>query len=1036
VQLLFVAAPYEPHRSPEEILMGRRTFLAILALFTVGTAAHAQVGRIVGRVSAETGQPLPGVQVTVVGTSPIRGAISDTAGRFTIADVPVGPHVVRGARLGFAPATQSVTITAGQTVTVTLQMNAAAIQLEGVVTTGYGSLNRREVSGSIATLQGEALQHVVGGNALDAIKGRIPGVDITATSFDPGATQNIRVRGVRSITAGNNPLYVVDGVPITGDLRDIDQSSIETIEVLKDASAAAVYGSRGANGVVMISTKRGDVSGITDFTVSSTYGLSKIRQEVPMMTGQEFANFRRESYRNSNTASYAAACANYTTNPAPCDAVALDPTMRANLAAGVNTNWQDLMLRDGNLQNTQIGIAGGNATTRFRAGFGYLGQNAINIVQDYTSRTGSFNLNHNQGRLSLQMGIQGVQSHRDVGRGSVMWDEALFNPALGRNTDSTGRQVFLPTEDGLLVNPVMAAKAYQRGIDRTNVLGTLTGAFDLTEGLKFNVAFGPQFTTQSDGELIGIYTRQKRGTGAPDATVRRTQNSNYTLSNFLDFDRSYGDHHLQATALYEVANFKTVFDSAAATQLPFDSQLWYNLGTGSTPTLNGVFTRTALKSGMGRVNYTLRDRYTLQLIGRYDGSSVLADGHKFAFFPAASLGWQIGDESFMKRYPALTDLKLRLSYGRVGNSAIGAYQTLGLLSRTWYATGTSYLTAFGPGSIPNPGLKWETTDKFNVGLDYGIFSQRISGTLDLYRENTHDLLLSRALPYTSGYSSVLENVGATQNMGVEVGITTQNLKNYHGIGWSTDLSWSTNKNKIVALSSGLTADVGNLRWVGQPINVYYDYKYVGLWQVADSALARTMCGCKVGSVRVADLNGDGKITADDRTIIGRHYNFPKWQGSMNNRVTFKNFDASVLTTARIGFTINDAFTAAYDGLAGRFNNIETNYWTPENQSGTDPRPSVDGLGNFASARNYKDGSFVRIRDITVGYQLSPRLASRFASKGARVYVRAQDPFIFTSYKGWDPEAGFSVGNPNSSASQIDQGGPAFRSLLVGVDVRF
>jgi len=1015
--------------------MGRRTFLAILALFTpVAMAQTQQGGRISGRVMAGEGLYLPSVQVTVVGTT--RGAVSDSAGRFTITDVPAGSQLVRATRLGYSPMSQTVVVRAGETATVSFQLAATAIQLEGVVTVGYGSQSRREVSGAVSTVRADVLQQVVGGNALDAIKGRIPGVDVTATSFDPGATQNIRIRGTRSITAGNNPLYVVDGVPITGDLRDIDQNSIETIEVLKDASAAAVYGSRGANGVVMITTKRGTVAGITDFTLSSTWGSSRITHEVPMMTGTEFANYRRESYRNSNTASYATACANYATNPTPCDAVALDPTMRANLAAGVNTNWQDLMLRNGNLQNTQIGFSGGSGTTRFRAGFGYLGQNAINIVQDYTSRTGSFNLSHEQGRLSLQLGVQAAQNHRDVGRGSVMWDEALFNPSLGRNADSTGRQIFLPTEDGLLVNPVMAARAYQRGIDRTNVLGTLTGALNLAEGLKFNVAFGPQFTNQSDGELVGIYTRQKRGTGAPDATVRHTQNSNYTLSNFLDFDRTYGEQHIQATALYEVANFKTVFDSAAATQLPFDSQLWYNLGTGSTPTLNGQYSRTALRSGMGRLNYTLADRYTFSATGRYDGSSVLADGHKYAFFPAASFAWQIGDEPFMRHLPSLSDLKLRLSYGRVGNSAIGAYQTLGLLNRTWYASGTGYLTAFNPGAIPNPGLKWETTDKFNVGLDYGVFNQRIAGSLDVYRENTHDLLLSRALPYTSGYSSVLENVGATQNTGVEVGVTTQNVRNFHGLDWTTDVTWSANKNRIVSLSSGLTADVGNLRWVGQPINVNYDYKYIGLWQIADSALARTMCGCKVGSVRVKDVNGDGKLNADDRTFIGRHYNFPKWVGSLNNRVTFKNFDASVLATARVGFTINDAFTAAYDGLGGRFNNIETNYWTPENQTGTDPRPSVDGLGNFASARNYKDGSFVRIRDITMGYTLSPRLADRVAAKSARLYVRAQDPFIFTSYKGWDPEAGFSVGNPNSGASQIDQGGPAFRSFLVGLDLRF
>ena len=1016
--------------------MGRRTLLAILTLFTASAAAQAQeVGRIAGRVMAAEGQNLPNIQVTVVGTT--RGALSDTAGRFTITDVPVGARVVRATRVGYAPTTQAVTVVAGQTVNVTLQLTATAIQLEGIVTTGYGSQSRREVTGAISTIKADVLQQVVGGNPLDALKGRIAGVDITATSFDPGAAQNIRIRGTRSITAGNNPLYVVDGVPITGDMRDIDQNSIESIDVLKDAAAAAVYGSRGANGVVMITTKRGTLAGITDFTLTSTYGVSKIREQVNMMSGEEFANFRRESYRNSNTASYVAACANYMTNPAACDAVALDPTMRANLAAGVNTNWQDLMLRQGNLQNTQLGFSGGNATTRFRAGFGFLGQDAINIVQGYTARSGSFNVSHNQGRLSLQLGIQGTQNHRDVGRGSVMWDEALFNPALGRAVDSAGRPVFLPTEDGLLVNPVMAARAYQRQIDRTNVLGTLTGAFTLAEGLKFNVAFGPQFTNQMDGELIGVYTRQKRGVGAPDALARRSQNNNYTLSNFLDFDRTLrGNHHIQATALYEVANFKTLFDSAAATQLPFDSQLWYNLGTGSTPTLSGNYSRTALKSGMGRVNYTFRDRYTASFTGRYDGSSVLAEGHKFAFFPAASLNWQIGDESFMQSVPAISDLKLRLSYGRVGNSAIGAYQTLGLLNRTWYASGTSYLTAFNPGSIPNPDLRWESTDKFNVGLDFGVFDQRISGSLDVYRENTHDLLLSRALPFTSGYSSVLENVGATRNTGVELGLSMQTVRDYRGFGWTTDLTWSANRNKIVALASGMTADVGNLRWVGEPINVYYDYKYIGLWQMADSALARTSCGCKVGSVRVEDRDGNGVINADDRMIIDRHYNFPKWQGSMNNRMTFKNLDVSVLTTARIGFTINDAFTAAYSNLAGRFNNISANYWTPENQSGTEPRPSVDGLGNFASSRNYKDGSFVRIRDITLGYTLSPTLANRFNSKGARLYVRAQDPFIFTSYKGWDPEAGFSVGNPNSGASQVDQGGPAFRSVLFGIDVRF
>jgi TonB-linked SusC/RagA family outer membrane protein len=1022
--------------------MGRRAMLLVLApraaVAAVAATAQAQTtGRVTGTVSVG-GRGLPNATVVVLGTNPVVGTTTDASGRYTLGGVPTGARQVQARLIGYAPVTLPVTVPAGQSATLDFGLTAQAVQLQGIVTVGYGTQSRREVTGAVSSLKSEDIHQVVSANALDAIKGRIPGVDITSASFEPGAKANIRIRGTRSISASNDPLYVVDGVPITGDLRDIDQNSIDRIEVLKDASAAAVYGSRGANGVIMITTKKGDVRGKTEFTLNSTYGASKVTREVPMMDAQQFANFRRESYRNGSVAAAAQACANYMVDPTACDQFALDPTMRANLAAGVNTDWQQQLLRTGSLGNTQVGFSGGNAETRFRSGFGYLNQTGIGITQAYNARTFSFNVDHTHKRLNLQLGVQAAKNHRDAGLGAIMWDEALFNPPLGRVRDSTGAYVFLPTEDGLLVNPVMNAQSYTHQIDRTNLLGTLTGSYELVKGLRFHTNFGPQYTNQTDGALQGIYTRAKRGQGAPDATDRETQNTNYTLSNFLDFDRTYGGdkHHIQATALYEIASFKTVYDSAAALALPFDSQLWYNLGTGSTPTLSGSYSRTALQSWMGRVNYTLLDRYTFSATGRYDGSSVLAEGHKFAFFPAASLGWQIGDEPFMRHVPGLSDMKLRLSYGRVGNSAIGAYQTLGLLNRTWYTSGGNYLVGFQPGAIPNPDLRWETTDKYNLGLDFGFLQQRVAGSIDAYRENTHDLLLPRALPYTSGYTSILQNVGATQNTGLEFALSTQNLQDWHKLNWSTDFNISVNRNRIVSLQSGLTADVGSLRWVGSPINVYYDYKYVGLWQMADSALARTSCGCTPGSIRVADLNGDGKITADDREIIGRHYNNPRWQGSLNNRFAYGKLDLSVLAAARVGFLINDSFMAAYDGLAGRFNNIATNYWTPENQTGTDPRPSTNGLGTYAGARNYVDGSFVRIRDITLGYALNDALAHRISASRARLYVRAQDPFIFTKYKGWDPEAGFSAGNGNSQSSQPDVGGPAFRTFLAGIDVTF
>src|SRR5205823_2773456 len=414
--------------------------LVLLAGPSVGLAQGG--GRIAGRVtSAEDGRPLPGVTLMVEGLN--RASLSDSTGRYVLPEVPPGLRRVNARRLGLLSGTQQVEVVADQSVTADFVLAASAVQLEAFVTVGYGTQSRRDVTGAISSIKPEDVRQIVATNPLDAIKGRIPGVDITAGSFEPGAADAIRIRGTRSISASNSPLYVVDGVPITGDLRDIDPTSIDRIEVLKDASAAAVYGSRGANGVVMITTKSGTSTGKTEVTFNSTYGLSNVMHEVAMMDALEFANFRRESYRYGGSAAAQAACANYMVNPAPCDQFALDPTMRANLAAGVNTDWQKLMLRTGNLLNNQVGFSGGNQNTRFRAGFGYIGQKGISIVQDYVARSLSLNLSHDYKRLNLQLGVQGVRNFRNAGRGAVMWDEALFNPALGRAYDSTGAPVFL-----------------------------------------------------------------------------------------------------------------------------------------------------------------------------------------------------------------------------------------------------------------------------------------------------------------------------------------------------------------------------------------------------------------------------------------------------------------------------------------------------------------------------------------------------------------------------------------------------------------
>jgi TonB-linked SusC/RagA family outer membrane protein len=1013
--------------------MTRRIILLVLSLLLAAGSARAQgTGQITGTVTSATGQPLAGAVVSIAAAR--RSTVTDPQGRYTLTAVPAGTFTVTVSRLGQSPASRQVSVAAGQTAAASFQLAAAPVALEAVVAVGYGQQRARDVTGAVSSLRGQDIQQVTAANPADAIKGRIPGVDVTINSPEPGAGAKIRIRGARSITATNEPLLVVDGVPIAGDLRDIDQNNIESIDVLKDASAAAVYGSRGANGVILITTKRGH-AGRTVFSYNTSYGTSHVLHPVDLMNGEQFADMRREAGRLAGTYT----CPGETVCAAG-DAVVLDDSMRANLAAGVSTDWQSQIMRTGILRNNQLSAAGGTESTRFRIGVGYLSQDGITMAQGYDAKQASVNLSHDFGRLDLQFTTQGSRTLRNAGLGARLWDEALFNSPLGKVSAPDGTLLFKPTRDELRVNPVLEARNNIRQITRTNVLATLTATLELAKGLSVVSSFGPQYSNENDGVFVGTFTRKLGGTALPEAGVDIDKRTSYTFSNYLQLDRRIAGGRLQGTALYEIAQNRIDYDSAYATQLPYSQQLWYNLGTGSgTPTIKAFLSETALQSGMGRLTYTLRDRYAVTLTGRVDGSSVLAEGHKFQFFPAIGAMWRVAQEPFMRHVGFVNDLKLRASFGRVGNSGISAYQTLGQLSQQWYTFGSSTPNAvgFAPGSIPNPDLRWETTDKYDAGVDFAVLDNRVSGTVDVYRENTRNLLLRRLLPYTSGYQNVLQNVGATTNRGVELGLNTVNLDGWHGLTWETSFNVSANRNRIVALAQNALFDVGNGWWVNAPINVNYDYKFQGIWQTADSAAARQMCGCKPGEIRVADTNGDGVINSDDRVFIGNNYNFPRWQGSLNNRFTFGPLDLSVLATARIGYMVNDGFIQAYTSLDGRFNSRNVNYWTPTNPSNEYPRPNPAGRGPFASSLYWRNGSHVRVRDITLGYRLPEGLLRRFGGQTSRLYVKAQDPFLFThGFVGWDPENGFNIGDGNSTNSQLDVGGPSYRTFTFGADLTF
>jgi TonB-linked SusC/RagA family outer membrane protein len=440
---------------------------------------------------------------------------------------------------------------------------------------------------------------------------------------------------------------------------------------------------------------------------------------------------------------------------------------------------------------------------------------------------------------------------------------------------------------------------------------------------------------------------------------------------------------------------------------------------------------------MGRVNYTLLDRYTFSVTERADGSSRLAPGHKWAYFPSYGLSWQLGDEPFMRNVPFISSLKLRGSYGTTGNTAIAPYSTEGTLSARIYTFGSTRVRGYKPGSIPNPDLGWEKTDQTDFGLEYGLFNNRVNGSIDTYKMNTHDLLLTRLLPATSGYTSTLQNIGATKNTGVEVGLSTLNLENWHGVSWQMDVNWSTNKNEIVSLASGAQSDVNNVWFVGHPINlcvtggtctdpnrrVFYDWKYIGVWQYADTVQMKAFNAkgntFKVGDPRVADVNGDGKIDANDRTFVGDSY--PGWTGSLSNRITWKGWDLSALVTAKWNYMFIDGTPRSY---FGRFNNVaDLDYWTPTNPTNKNPAPTTGGVDRlYASTRLYTDGSHWRIRNITAGYTFDRRLVSRLGLSSVRIYGTAQDPYIHSNYIGIDPEVGGAV--------------PTIRTLLLGTNLGF
>ncbi len=550
---------------------------------------------------------------------------------------------------------------------------------------------------------------------------------------------------------------------------------------------------------------------------------------------------------------------------------------------------------------------------------------------------------------------------------------------------------------------------------------------NILPGLDYRVNFGPDMQFNRQGIFIGAQTQSKQGAGN-QSEMREQRTFDYTLDNLLTYKKELGKiHKVDATLLYSIEKNNFEEQWARGDNLPAETFRYFNLGAASQ--VNGISSQTSdwsLQSYMARLNYTLMDRYLLTLTSRVDGSSRLAPGNKYASFPSVALGWRVLDDAANQRFGPLNSMKVRVSYGTTGNTSVNPYQTLDQLNRTVYSFGGAGAFGYAPNTIANPELKWEKTATLDAGVDFGLLDNRLSGTIDYYRANTTDLLMNRSIPYSLGYQSITQNIGATRNSGIELALSAIALDGWHGIRWSHDITFSKNKNEITALAGGAESDVGNLWYVGMPINgggnnVWRDYVFNGIWQTSEAAQAASY-GRRPGEIKIVDVNGDGKFNDADKVILGNTY--PSWTGSYSTRVDYKFLDFGAQAITRQNFMIRNDVQRG-NTLAGRYNGVKVDYWTPDNPSNTAPRPDKNTESPYYSdARGYEDGSFVKIRNITLGATVPERYLTRVGAQSLRLYVTAQDPFLFTNTTVIDPEG--------ATGKVI----PAYRTLLIGGNFGF
>ena len=981
--------------------------------------------KISGVVKDETGEPVIGANVVVKGTT--NGTVTDMNGRYSL-EVPEG-GVLQISYIGYN--TQEVKVGSGDVVNVSLREDSEA--LDEVVVIGYGTVKKSDLTGAVGSVQMKDVSQVGITSADRALQGQIAGVQVNARTGQPGESMMIRVRGSNSLAGGNEPLYVIDGMPVEKMNSDINPEDILSMEVLKDASSTAIYGSRGANGVVMITTKRGR-TGDTVLEYNGYVGVSSLRKKLDLLGKDDYIAMVNEVSQNDG------------------NGIAITPEQAALLP---NNDWQDLAYQTALTHSHQVSVSGGTDKTKLYSSLNYMNQEGIIKGSNYNRFALRINGDQKLARnlslnasIAYSYGTQNTANSNADGWGAIAYTAMVMAP-IQEIRDADGKYTNFSGTPWGGTNPVGMAELYKNKTVNSRLLANMSLIYEIIDGLTFRVNAGAEVNAGSSDRYIPIGLSAG---GKLDGDASKSKSNYYTIinENILTYDKRFNKNHalnLMGGVTFQTYQYNDL--GGSGTGFLRDVYETNNLGVASTPgTPSSGYSDYRMASFLGRANYNLMERYLLTVTARYDGSSKFSKNHKFAFFPSAALAWRLSEENFMQDIDWLSNLKLRASIGQTGNQSISPYQTFARLGTSGPIFGDGKDIGFGLSSMANDDLKWETTTQTDIGVDFGFFSNRLNIGFDYYWKQTRDLLYNATLPPSSGYSSMLRNLGRIDNKGFEISINTINMKGK--VNWTTNLNITSNKSIVKDLGSDvygnkiqrIDAPIGGGNWfplfVGKAPFQLYGYEIEGIYQTDEEARLNGEATKKAGDYRYKDTDGKAGITTGDKTIIANTQ--PKFTFGLTNIVNWNNFELSFLLIGSVGGDIVNEFNKSITNIGGTWNirkDVWENHWTPENPNAKYARASVATKDYLAfgdpSSVWVENGSYLRFKDIKLAYTLPSQWFAGSRKPNISVYLSGQNLITITSYSHYDPEASWT----SSAVNGWDRGVyPSAKSFTLGLQVKF